>query len=107
MDSPTAVEAIADCIILLRGQRVMLDFDLARLYGVETKRLNQQVRRNLVRFPPDFMFDLSADEWQRVRLQNESSLHRSNRRNVAPLAFTEHGCLMLAMGIGWGWYRSR
>jgi ORF6N domain len=90
------VESISDRIIPLRGQRVMLDADLARLYGVETKRLNQQARRNLSRFPEDFMFELSLDEWQGMRLQNATTLHRSNKRNVAPLAFTEHGCLMLA-----------
>jgi phage regulator Rha-like protein len=96
MGSLPEIESIAERIVVLHGQRVMLDADLAVLYGVETKRLNQQVRRNLERFPADFMFELSPDEWNGMRLQNATSLHRSNRRNVAPLAFTEHGCLMLA-----------
>jgi len=78
-------ETIAGCIIELRGQRVMLDADLAALYGVETKRLNQQVRRNPGRFPSDFMFALTTEEWQGLRLQNASTLRRSKRRNVAPL----------------------
>jgi hypothetical protein len=96
MHSAPEVESITDRIVTLRGQRVMLDLDLASLYGVETRRLNQQVRRNLERFPTDFMFELSPDEWKGMRLQIASSLHRTKTRNVAPLAFTEHGCLMLA-----------
>ena len=96
MEGMPDVGVIADRIVVLRGQRVMLDAELAALYGVETKRLNQQVRRNSSRFPADFMFQLSRDEWKAMRLQNASSLQRSNRRNAAPLAFTEHGCLMLA-----------
>jgi len=96
MEEMGEVEAIADRIVVIRGQRVMLDVDLAELYGVPTKRLNQQVRRNPSRFPSDFMFALTMDEWQGMRLQNATSLQRSKKRNVAPLAFTEHGCLMLA-----------
>ena len=57
----------------LRGVRVMLDFDLAVLYGVETKNLNLSVKRNMRRFPEDFMFQLTADEWYSLRLQNETS----------------------------------
>lgn len=57
------VESIAQSILVLRGQKVILDADLAELYGVETKRFNEQVRRNLERFPDDFMFQLSGDEW--------------------------------------------
>jgi phage regulator Rha-like protein len=96
MEQLPDVKAIGAAIVVVRGQRVMLDADLARLYGVETRRLNQQVRRNPERFPSDFMFELSLSEWQGMRLQNASSLRCSNTRNVAPLAFTEHGCLMLA-----------
>lgn len=96
MEALPEVESITDRIATLRGQRVMLDVDLAALYGVETRRLNQQVRRNLERFPADFMFELLPDEWKGMRLQIASSLHRTKTRNVAPLAFTEHGCLMLA-----------
>ncbi|HRX87844.1 MAG TPA: ORF6N domain-containing protein [Steroidobacteraceae bacterium] len=96
MEPLPEVESIAGRIVMLRGQRVMIDADLAVLYGVETKRLNQQARRNQGRFPADFMFELSLDEWKGMWLQNATTLHRSKRRNVAPLAFTEHGCLMLA-----------
>jgi len=64
-----AIEAIASRIVVLRGQRVMLDADLAALYGVTTKRLNEQVRRNLERFPPDFMFQLTNQEVAVLRSQ--------------------------------------
>jgi phage regulator Rha-like protein len=87
-DLPT-VDTIADRITLVRGQRVMLDSELARLYGVSTTRLNQQVNRNSVRFPPDFAFRLTGTEW-------EGTLLRSRRLDRLPLAFTEHGCLMLS-----------
>ncbi len=69
----------------------MLGADLARLYDVETERLNQQVKRNLARLPPDFMFQISADEWQGTFLQIAGTLQRSRRRDRLPLAFTEHG----------------
>ena len=90
------IETIADRITLIRGQRVMLDADLARLYGVRTERLNQQVRRNLDRFPEDFMFQLSQKEWHGMCLQNASTSPSRRRRDYVPLAFTEHGCLMLS-----------
>jgi phage regulator Rha-like protein len=90
------VETIADHITLVRGQRVMLDADLARLYEVRTERLNQQVRRNLDRFPEDFMFRLAQKEWRAMCLQNASTSPSRRRRDYAPLAFTEHGCLMLS-----------
>ena len=67
------VEAIATAILVLRGQRVILDADLARLYGVTTKRLNQQVRRNSGRFPDDFVFQLSDDEAENLRLHFAAS----------------------------------
>jgi hypothetical protein len=70
MVSPTE---IGQRILSLRGQKVMLDSDLADLYGVTTKRLNEQVRRNLVRFPQDFMFQLSAEEAAALRSQNATS----------------------------------
>ena len=77
-----------------RGQKVMLDFDLARLYQVETRVLNQSVKRNLKRFPPDFMFQLAEDEW----LTNSSQIvMTSNRPKTAlPYAFTEQGVAMLS-----------
>ncbi len=63
------VERIADRVLLARGQKVLLDADLAALYGVPTKRFNEQVRRNTARFPEDFMFRLSAEEWNSLRSQ--------------------------------------
>ena len=93
MVSPTEIE---QRILSLRGQKVMLDSDLANLYGVATKRLNEQVRRNLVRFPQDFMFQLSAEEAAALRSQNATSKGRRGGRRYAPYALTEHGALMLA-----------
>jgi hypothetical protein len=72
----------------------MLDFDLAALYQVETKSLNLSVKRNPKRFPPDFMFQLTSDEWNNLRLQNETS-KRGGRRYL-PYAFTEQGVAMLS-----------
>jgi len=83
-------------IQVIRGERVMLDADLARLYGVKTERLNEQVRRNPERFPSQFMFRLTVAEWQRTYPQNAGTLQRSRRADRLPLAFTEHGCLMLS-----------
>jgi hypothetical protein len=78
----------------MRGERVMLDFDLAALYQVETKSLNLSVKRNPKRFPPDFMFQLTSDEWNNLRLQNETSKHGGRR--YLPYAFTEQGVSMLS-----------
>ena len=89
------VEAIASAILVLRGQRVILDADLARLYGVTTARLNQQVRRNLDRFPEDFVFQLREEEFENLMLQNATSSLHGGRRKL-PLAFSEHGALMAA-----------
>lgn len=72
----------------------MLDSDLAELYQVETKRLNEQVKRNLSRFPEDFMFQLSTDEWNNLKSQNATSSWGGRRTN--PFVFTEHGVLMLS-----------
>lgn len=82
-------------ILFLRGQRVMLDVDLAQLYAVTTKRLNEQVKRNAGRFPDDFMFRLSTEERDRV-LTARSDLRRIRFSTSLPYAFTEHGALMLA-----------
>ncbi len=86
-------------IIVLRGDKVLLDADLAELYGVSAKRLNEQVRRNLDRFPADFMFQLTDQELRVLRSQiatsNEHLPGRGGRR-YAPYAFTEHGALMAA-----------
>jgi len=84
-------------ILLVRGQRVMLDVDLARLYGVPTKRLNEQIRRNTERFPADFAFRLTADEWECLRSHFATlKAGRGQHRKYLPLAFTEHGALMSA-----------
>ena len=109
-------ETIIRKIYVLRGQKVMLDFDIAALYEVETKRLNEQVKRNAERFPDDFMFRLTAKEWQNMRSQfataspeivekqqtknmrSQIATASQSKRNtgVTPYAFTEHGITMLA-----------
>ena len=83
-------------ILILRHQRVILDSDLAELYGVTVKRLNQQVNRNQERFPADFMFRLSAKEDEILRLQIATSSKRHGGRRYPPYAFTEHGAIMAA-----------
>ncbi len=82
--------------MLIRGQKVLLDNDLAQLYGVETRRLNEQVRRNPDRFPPDFMFQLGDDEYASLISQFATSKPGRGGRRKLPLAFTEHGALMAA-----------
>ena len=86
---------IAANIYLVRGQHVMIDSDLAALYGVETKVFNQAVRRNLNRFPSDFMFQLTAEETEILRSQIVTSSSWGGRRYL-PYAFTEHGVAMLS-----------
>lgn len=89
-------ERIEQRIILIRGQRVMLDYDLASLYGVESKVLNQAVKRNVERFPDDFMFQLS---WEEARLISRSqivTLKQGQHRKFRPHAFTEQGVAMLS-----------
>lgn len=81
-------------ILFIRGQKVMLDADLAELYGVETKRLNEQMRRNIERFPEDFMFRLTAEEKAEV-VANCDHLAQLKYSPTLPYAFTEHGALML------------
>lgn len=83
-------------IFLIRGQRVMLDADLSELYGVSTKRLNEQVRRNLNRFPPDFMFQLSEGETEVLRSQIATSKAGRGGRRYLPYVFTEQGVAMLS-----------
>ena len=83
-------------ILLIRGHRVMLDTDLAELYAVPTHRLNEQVRRNLKRFPPDFMFQLTSDEAKSLRSQFAISKKGRGGRRYAPLVFTEQGVAMLS-----------
>jgi hypothetical protein len=90
----TTPDFIATKIIFLREEKVLLDADLALLYGVETKRLKETVKRNIDRFPEDFMFQLSRDEWQNLRSQFASSSWGGTR--YPPFAFTEQGVAMLS-----------
>jgi hypothetical protein len=89
------IEGVIPKIRLIRGQKVLLDSDLAILYGVTTGNLNKAVQRNLDRFPVDFMFKLSADEQKSLRFQSGTSKGRGGRR-YAPYAFTEQGVAMLS-----------
>lgn len=90
-------ERIESMIFLIRGEKVMLDEDLAKLYGTTTKRLNEQVRRNMKRFPPDFMFQLTNQEVTALRSQSATSKRASRGgRRYPPLAFTEQGVAMLS-----------
>jgi hypothetical protein len=82
--------------VIIRRHRVLLDEDLAALYGVETRTLVQSVKRNLERFPPDFMFELSAAEWAALRSQTVTSKPGRGGRRYAPYAFTEQGVAMLS-----------
>lgn len=91
------VEHIAQSILILRGQRVLLDSELAVVYGVPTKRFNEAVKRNLARFPADFMFQLSTDEARALRSQFATlKTGRGQHRKYLPYAFTEHGAIMAA-----------
>lgn len=95
--TPLTIGEIAQRIQLVRGHRVVLDADLAAFYGETTKRFNQQVRRNLARFPADFMFQLDAQELAALRLQSATlKSGRGQHRKYLPLAFTEHGAIMAA-----------
>src|SRR5579862_1216740 len=91
---PVPVQLVERRIYLIRGQKVMLDADLAELYQVPTKRVNEQVQRNLGRFPKDFMFRLKEAEVENLRSQFATSSW-GGRRNL-PYAFTEHGVAMLS-----------
>lgn len=88
-------ETIISKILLIRNQKIMIDADLAELYGVTTKRLNEQVKRNINRFPSDFMFQLTAEEKEEV-VANCDHLNRLKYSSSLPYAFTEHGAVMLA-----------
>ena len=89
-------DTVINKIYFIRNQKVMIDRDLAMLYGVETKRLKEQVKRNLERFPEDFMFVLSKEEFQNWRSQIATSNSEKMSLRIAPMAFTEHGVLMLS-----------
>lgn len=91
------LETITHRILMLRGQKVLLDSDLAVLYDVPTKRFNEQVKRNLERFPADFMFQLTEEEWESLRSQIATlKPGRGQHRKYMPYAFTEHGAIMAA-----------
>ncbi len=90
------LEQIQSMIYVIRDQRVMLDSDLANLYGVDTKRLNEQVRRNSERFPVDFMFQLTTEEYEILRSQIATSSEKHGGRRYQPLVFTENGVAMLS-----------
>jgi len=104
MASTRKISSIESAIYLLRGQRVMLDSDLAAIYGVSTRQLNQQLKRNRSRFPDDFAFQLSTEEFRNLKSQIATSSLMSQSvtssghggRRKLPWAFTEHGALMLA-----------
>jgi len=91
-----SVAQIESRIFLIRGQKIMLDADLAELYGVENRALNQAVKRNAERFPEDFMFQLTSEEYESLRSQFVTlKTGRGQHRKYLPYAFTEHGALML------------
>ena len=94
-ETSIAIPSPHEVIIRLRGQAVILDSDLAALYGVTVKRLNEQVKRNIKRFPEDFVFQLTQDEALRSRSQN-ATLKRGHNIKYLPYAFTEHGAVMAA-----------
>ncbi|MCK9423376.1 MAG: ORF6N domain-containing protein [Bacteroidales bacterium] len=89
------LQRIESKIYEVRGQKIMFDFDLAELYEVQTKNLNLAVKRNISRFPQDFMFQLTKTEWEGLRLQIETSKGRGGTRYL-PYAFTEQGLAMLS-----------
>lgn len=92
---------IESLIRTIRGLKVMVDFDLAMLYGVQNKRLNEQVKRNIVRFPDDFMFQLTKEEWRVLRSQIATAKDISKIRTL-PYAFTRNGIGMLSSVLGSG-----
>ena len=96
MNDIVPVERIASKIYVIRHVKIMLDRDLAELYGVETKRLKEQVKRNLDRFPEDFMFELTKEELKNWRSQFATSNKDIMGLRVPPFVFTEHGVLMLS-----------
>jgi len=96
MSDAVSIKAIAGKIYQIRGTKVILDRDLSELYGVETRALKQAVRRNIKRFPPDFMFELSKEELKNWRSQFVTSNNVKMGLRYAPMAFTEQGVAMLS-----------
>lgn len=97
MNNIVPVQIIENKIHIIRGQKVMLDSDLAELYGVETKNLNKAVKRNIGRFPDDFMFQLTQEEFSNLKFQFGTSSWGGKRK--LPNVFTEHGVLMLSSAL--------
>lgn len=95
-------EVVLDRILMIRNKRVMIDSDLAELYGVSTKRLNKQVKRNHKRFPLDFMFQLTAEE-KKFLIEKNTRLNKLKYSSSLPLAFTEHGAVMMASVLNSEW----
>ena len=100
---PYSEDLIRPIIHFMRDENVILDRDLAALYGIETKRLKEAVRRNLTRFPSDFMFELSDEEFQNWRTQFATSNSQGDKMGLryAPMAFTEQGVAMLSSVINY------
>lgn len=99
---------ILNIIMLIRGEKVILDSDLAELYGVETRRINEQVRRNIAKFPEDFMFQLTGEEFADLKSQIATPSYSWGGRRKRPLVFTEYGALQAAdVFIGWTIKRQR
>jgi hypothetical protein len=94
MSDTISEELISSKIYLIRGQKVMIDSDLAEMYDVETKRLKEQVKRNIERFPPNYMFELTKEENNILRSQN-ATLKQGLHSKYSPYVFSEHGVLML------------
>ncbi|MEO5649857.1 MAG: ORF6N domain-containing protein [Ginsengibacter sp.] len=99
-----ADEAIMNKIYVIRGKKVMIDRDLSELYEVETKRLKEAVRRNVNRFPKDFMFEMNKKEFENWRTQNATSKEDKQGLRYAPFCFTEQGvtmlsCVLIATGL--------
>jgi hypothetical protein len=103
---PVSVQLIERRIYLIRGNKVMIDVDLAELYGVPTKRLNERVRRNSKRFPEDFMFQLTKAEAENLRSQFATSKAGRGGRRTLPYVFTEQGVAMLSTVLKIQWAKS-
>jgi hypothetical protein len=95
MEKPI-ITAFENRIFTIRGKQVMLDSDLSILFDVQVKRINEQVSRNLNRFPNEFAFQLTQEEWQPLKSQNATSIPGKGGKVKAPRVFTEHGVTMLA-----------
>src|SRR5215467_12935226 len=90
------LKRVGSKILVLRNQKVILDTELAELYGVSVKRLNEQIKRNPKRFPSDFVFTLTGPEYENLKSQNAASTSKHGGRRYLPHAFTEHGAIMAA-----------